>query len=503
LEKKSIWFSVAAEPETLLRRVYLDLTGLLPESDEIERFLSDQDPSRYSKLIDRLMSSPAYGERWGQFWLDLAGYSDSEGVQHADPIRPHAYRYRDYVIRAFNADKPYDRFLLEQIAGDELTDYEGSGQITEEIYDNLVATGFLRMSADGTFAGITGFLPNRLDVIDDQIRILSSSVMGLSIRCARCHSHKFDPIPQQDYYRLAAIFKGAMDEYDWLRPIKSSVGKARYLNQVLPKEREQWQRNEKEITTQIDLLNEEIEAHKKQEPSEEEKNETDPRIKEIEKTIKQLEANRRPEPLIRALWDRGQPSPTYLLKRGDYRRPTKIVTPGVPSMLTKGKSHFQPSPPWPGAKKTGNRLALAGWLTNPDHPLTARVIVNRLWKHHFGKGLVETLDDFGKAGASPSHPELLDWLARELIRSDWSLKHMHRLMVGSKTYRQSSTATTDEADPDNHLWSRMPLRRMEAEVLRDTLLQIAGRLNRRAYGQPDGISARKDGLVTSNQTNGS
>ena len=234
-----------ASDAVLLRRIFFDLTGLPPSPDEIKSFLADTDPAAYDRWIDFLLESPRYGERWGQYWLDLAGYSDSEGVQDSDPIRPHAWRYRDYVIRSFNANKPYDRFLLEQIAGDELLDYENAAEITGELYDNLVATGFLRMTSDGTFSGITGFVPNRLDVIDDQLRVLSSSVMGLTIRCARCHSHKFDPIPQRDYYRLVALFKPAMDEHDWLKPVSGGAGNVmgsfRYLSVAKAEEKRAWE----------------------------------------------------------------------------------------------------------------------------------------------------------------------------------------------------------------------------------------------------------------------
>jgi len=499
LRIRNLDFSPAANRYTMLRRASMDLVGLPLGQEEIRQFISDPHPDAYEKLIDRLLASPSYGERWGQFWLDLAGYSDSEGVQHSDPVRPFAYRFRDYVVRAFNDDKPYDRFLLEQIAGDELIDYEKADTITEEIYDNLVATGFLRMSSDGTFAGITGFVPNRLDVIDDQIRILSSSVMGLSIRCARCHSHKFDPIPQRDYYRLLALFKGAMDEHDWLRPIKSSVGNSRYLPFVTSVERRAWETAEQQLSGQIEELKKQLDVAKNQ--SDLAKTEKDKQVKQAEEKLKQLESQRKPQPMIRALWDRGEPSPTYLLRRGNYQQPSQFIGPGVPSILTDGKTPFTPEKPWPGSHKTGNRLALAKWLTHQDHPLTSRVMVNRIWKHHFGRGLVKTLDDFGRAGDPPSHPELLDWLANEFVRSAWSVKHMHRLIMKSRTYRQSSSATLEKVrlDPENKFLSRMPMRRMEAEVLRDSLLQIADRLNRTAFGPADPVSARKDGLVTSVQ----
>lgn len=458
LEKKSLSLSREADRRTLIRRATIDLIGLPPTPVEVRAFVVDSSPNAYERLIDRLLTSPQYGERWAQYWLDLAGYSDSEGVVNSDPVRKHAYRYRDYVIRAFNADKPYNRFLIEQLAGDELARYANDGGVKPQIYDNLVATGFLRMAPDGTFESLTGFVPDRLGLIDSEIEIFSSAVLGLTMKCARCHSHKFDPIPQRDYYRLLAIFKGALDENDWLKPDRQSKSPPGRADRLLPfasvREIAAWKKS----------------GGKK--------------------------ANR---PLIRALWDRGEPSPTYILKRGNYLTPGRLVGPGVPSVLTDGKTPFEVKPPWPGAGKTGRRLALARWITKPDHPLTARVIVNRIWKHHFRAGIVQTLDNFGKAGARPTHPELLDWLAVNFVRQGWSLKSLHRLVMTSSVYRQSSrvTAKHEQHDPQNVLLSRMPLKRLDAEVVRDSLLHIAGQLNLRPFGPADGVQARSDGLVTS------
>lgn len=458
LEAEGLAFSPPADRHTLVRRAYFDLIGLPPTPEEVAAFVSDPATDSYERMIDRLLASPRYGERWGQYWLDLAGYSDSEGVQNADRVRDHAWRYRDYVIRAFNDDKPYDRFLLEQLAGDELADYEHAEKITPEIYDNLVATGFLRMAADGTYAPITAFVPDRLELIDDQIEIFSSALLGLTIKCAKCHTHKFDPIPHRDYYRLAAVFKGAWDEHDWLVPgreLEHPPGERdRYLPYVTDAEREAWE-----------------------------------------------QAGGKPEnqPLIRALWDRGEPSPTYILARGNYLAPDKLVGPGVPSVLTDGQTPFAVEPPWPGATSTGRRLALARWMVKEDHPLTARVMVNRVWKHHFDSGIVKTLDNFGKTGTPPTHPELLDWLAVQFVKDGWSVKSLHRLIMNSSVYRQSSQVTAEhlEHDPNNELLSRMPLRRMEGEVLRDTVLALAGQLDLTPFGPPDAVQARGDGLVTS------
>ncbi len=447
LEQRGLTLSPEADHATLARRAYFDLIGLPPTPEELEMFVSDSEPRAFARLVDRLLASPHYGERWGQYWLDVAGYSDSEGVQNADDVRPNAWRYRDYVIRAFNDDKPYDRFLLEQIAGDELAEYTPGASVTQEVYDNLVATGFLRMAPDGTYAPITGFVPDRLEVIDDEIEIFSSAVLGLTIKCARCHSHKFDPIPQRDYYRLAAVFKGALDEHDWVAPRTGGPDQPQdataSLLSVVP-------------------------------PSAD-------------------------EPVtIRAVWDRGEPSPQYILRRGNYLTPGELVGPGVPSVLTDGRTPLMVERPWPGAQPTGRRLALAKWITSDTHPLTARVMVNRVWKHHFGEGIVRSLDNFGKTGTPPTHPELLDWLAVYFVENDWSIKELHRLMMTSSVYRQVSDVTEQHLadDPQNALLTRMPLRRMDGEVLRDALLAVSGRLDYTPFGPPDELDSRDDGLVT-------
>ncbi len=485
LEVVGLPLAPEADRITLIRRACFDLTGLPPEPEEVEVFLNDQDPKAWEQLIDRLLASPRYGERWGRYWLDLAGYADSEGKREQDLPRPFAWRYRDYVIRSFNADKPYDRFLLEQLAGDELADYEHAAEITPEIYDNLVATGFLRMTPDASWANITGYLPDRVEVIADEIDVLGSAVMGLTLKCARCHSHKFDPIPHRDYYRLVDIFKGAYDEHAWLKPdvhpgigpVSQDVIGGRHLPYVTTVERQTWEAHEAKLTEQIS------EAKAKSEPND---------------NIKTIEAQRIPEPRIQALWDRGEPSPTYIYRRGDSMNPGRLVGPGVPSVLTGGQTPFEVTPPWPGAKQTGRRLAFAKWLIQPDHPLTARVQVNQIWKHHFGTGIVSTLGNFGRAGSPPTHPELLDWLTLRFVRDGWSIKAMHRLMMNSTTYRQSSSLTKDQEllDPANILYSRMPLMRLDAEALYDSLLLVAGRLDETPFGPADAVQSRPDGLVT-------
>jgi mono/diheme cytochrome c family protein len=558
LEQQGWELSREADRAALLRRVTFDLTGLPPEPADLQAFLNDNRADAYDRVVDRLLDSPRYGERWGRHWLDLAGYSDSEGKREQDIGRDPAWRYRDYVIKAFNADKPYDRFLLEQIAGDELADYEHAPEITEEMYWNLVATGFLRMAPDPTWYNLTNFIPDRLDVVADEIDIFSSTVLGLTMKCARCHTHKFDPIPHRDYFRLVDIFKGAFDEHDWMKSnwhngLSHGERSDRDLPFVSTIERRAWEEHnaglqgeiaklQAVLEEQARVLSQKLQAERLAQipetirgdvqkmldtPANErtaiqvylaEKFEKTLRISRHEllkldaefkklsdetgKQVAALEVQKRPEPKIRALWDRGEPSPTYIYRRGDFLTPARLVGPGVPSMLTDGKTPFEIVPPWPGANKTGRRLALARWLTRPDHPLTARVMVNRIWRHHFGVGLVKTLDNFGKTGTPPTHPELLDWLARRLVVNRWSVKSMHRLIVTSATYRQSSAVSPaqETADPENTMYSRMPLTRLSSDQLYDTLLLVAGQLDATQFGPADPVDARGDGLVTPRRT---
>jgi mono/diheme cytochrome c family protein len=566
LEEKGLTLSPEADKFTLIRRAYFDLTGLPPEPDEVKAYIADRDPQAYEKLIDRLLASPRYGERWGRYWLDVAGYADSEGGKLTDDVpRTYAWRYRDYVIRSFNSDKPYDRFLLEQIAGDELADYEHAATVTQELLDNVIATGFLRMGPDSTIEHNISFADDRLEVIADEIDVLGSGVMGLTIKCARCHSHKYDPIPQRDYYRLKAIFQGAYDEHDWLNPHPSVYDDLkefreptlRYLPyvpagkttvEILEERRAADELNhnldlqirtlkkaldtkaepikKKIIAERLKLLPrglredlEKLEDAKPEERSEVQKYlavkfdrllkvETEElknldsgfrnEANETERKIKLIEYRKAPDPRIRALWDRGEPSFTYIQRRGDPNSFGRLVGPGVPSCLTDGTTPFVATPPWPGAKKTGRRLAFAKWLTQPENPLTARVFVNRMWKHHFGRGIVKTVGNFGKVGAAPTHPELLGWLATEFVRQGWSMKSMHRLMMTSSTYRQSSAVTSalEKADPENRLLARMPMKRMEAEVVYDTMLLISNKVDESQFGPPEPVVIRDDGLVT-------
>ena len=554
LESKGLGFSPDSDSETWLRRATLDVTGVPPTVADIDRVAGRAPGPADAVVVDRLLASPHFGSRWARFWLDLAGYSDSDGIQNADPIRRAAYRYRDYVIRSLNDDKPYDRFVLEQLAGDELADYRNAKRVTSEMADNLVATGFLRFVPDATYANITGFVPDRREVIDAELEVLTSALMGLTLKCAKCHSHKFDPLPQRDFYRLAAVFKGALDENDWLKPYGTTSFSSgpigfRYMKVVSTEEQQEFERHNREIAELVASENSAQaararEARKKQlelrlgklpkairadvraalQEAPDKRSEVqrylaekfgslaqvaDAELRKLDSEyaksvsatatrVKQLEGRKRTQPFIRALWDRGAPSPTYVLIRGNYLTPGRKVEPGVPEVLAPRGFELDVRPPFEGASSTGRRLAFGRWLTSREHPLTARIIVNRIWKHYFGRGLVGTLDNFGETGERPTHPALLDWLAVELMEQDWQLKSIHRLILTSTAYRQSSEAREEllSADPDNRLLGRMPLKRLDAESLRDCLLAVSGELDTRQFGPGDAVTSRKDGLVT-------
>ena len=550
LQENGLTFSPAADRDTLIRRAYLDLVGIPPSLDEWQRWRDSGESVWYQKMLDHLLASPHYGERWGRYWLDLAGFADSEGGVSADPIRQVAWKYRDYVIGAFNSDKPYDRFLIEQIAGDELLDHENSPVVTAEMVENLTATGFLRMGIDQTGSRTMNFVPERLGVIGDVINVLGSGIMGLTIECARCHSHKYDPIPHRDYYRFKAIFQGALDEHDWLtfknrsldvdtaerhkrvaqinppllsriRKLEADTKKAltalqtETLRQHYPTQSEADRREtlrslriaDNNRTQPQRILVEKLQQAEVLPDSEQPSSVLAARraVDDIHRETAGVRRQLEPPLTIRALWDRGEPSPTYILRRGEHNKPGRLVGPGVPSVLTNGRTPFDVQPPFPnGAPKTGRRLAFGRWLTQPNHPLTARVMVNRVWYHHFGTGLVKTLENFGAKGELPSHPELLDWLAVNFVQRGWSIKDLHRAIMNSRTYRQSSHVTdeTRKHDPGNRLLSRMSLRRMDAEALRDSLLFISGRLDDTSGGPPDPVSVNRDGLVSADSRAG-
>jgi hypothetical protein len=557
LEKKGLTLSPEAGRLTLLRRVYFDLTGLPPSAADSDAFLADRAPGAYERLVDRLLASPRYGERWARHWLDLAGYADSEGILDADYVRGAAWRYRDYVIRAFNSDKPYDRFLKEQLAGDELSgywrEYETGQRLSPRVVEALTATGYLRCASDTSrpdFVTIKNAPGYYYQTLDDTLKIVTSSTLGLTVHCARCHSHKYDPIPQTDYYRLQAIFMSGYRPAQWVPQVQR-----RLLAATRAQEQEAKAHNAKVATAIAGLQGQlarlrlrfgerlfeerlaklpaairgDVRTALATPPAK--RNEVQKYLagkfqaelrpapavlaellpgsypeyrkqsQALTAAIRKQEAGKRTFAEIRAFYDLPGLAKSRLLRRGDYLHPGKVVTPGVLSVLATPRP-FAWKPPAKGSRTSGLRLAFADWLTQPGHPLTARVLVNRLWVHHFDEGLVATPDNFGRAGSAPSHPALLDWLATELVRRNWSVKAMHRLMVTSSTYRQASGysaalhATARRVDPDNRLLWRQRLRRLSAEELRDAVLSVAGTLNRQMFGQPVPMWRAGDGEVT-------
>jgi len=557
LEAKGAALASDADRRTLMRRAYLDLIGLPPSPEEAQAYLADPDPKAYEHLVDKLLASPRYGERWARFWLDAVGYSDSEGGSSADEPRPHAWRFRDFVIRSLNENKRFDRFLTEQLAGDELFDYKAAKQYTPEQVDLLAATGFWRTAPDSTYSTEQNFIPERMDVIAGQVEILGSAVIGLSVGCARCHDHKYDPIPQRDYYRLTAVLTPAYDPFTWRAPSMNCGGvgahcddnNTRYLPLLVPSERDRVQSHNAPIQAKIADLNKQLElkAEPLKQKMEAEKLLTVPaEIREdvrkawqtpkaertevqkfllqkyedsltikltdiakadegfrkekedVDKQIAEQKETLLPDPKIRALFDLGaEPPPQRILMRGDPTTPGVLVEPGALSVLSAKIAPYTVAQLPYESKTTGRRLALARWLVEPNHPLTARVMVNRMWQHHFGTGIVSTPGNFGKMGAAPVNQPLLDWLATEFVRQGWDIKAMHRLIMTSSVYRQSSQsdAAAQEKDPDGSLLSRYPLRRLDSDAIRDSILKVAGRLDLTPFGPPDPIKQMPDGEV--------
>ena len=541
LEAKGAGFNPAATKRVLLRRIYFDLLGLPPTIEEIEAFLADRSPNAYERLVDRLLASPRYGERWGRHWLDVAGYADSDGYLAADRLRPEAYRYRDYVIRSHNDDKPFDRFVLEQIAGDELADWRRAKELTPELVDNLTATGFLRTALDPTYGNYKEPLECH-KVVADTMQIVGSTFLGLTLQCARCHSHRSDPISQSDYYRMHAIFLASYDPARWLVSIQRSIPLATEADQQrIAKHNRALEARVKQLTADLAGLTKRFRekvfdhelAHiadaeiqkqvraalivdEKKQSAQQKKQVSRwaPKISVTEEALaarfaeyksdrENLQAAIMAENVLkknivqlRGLMDLDdKPAQANVLIRGDWNSRGKAVMPGAPSVLTPVGYTLKPQA---GYKTTGRRLALARWLVDPQNPLTGRVQVNRLWMHHFGKGIVATPENFGNAGARPSHPKLLDWLATEFMASGWSVKTLHRMMATSSAYRQSSQPNKQalKVDPANILLGSFRPRRLEGEVLRDTVLAVTGKHNRRMYGAPVPVNRNSEGLVT-------
>ena len=534
LESKGLSFSPEAGKVTLLRRAHFDLLGLPPLPADVGRFLSDQSPDAYERLIDRLLASPRYGERWGRHWLDVAGYADSEGYTDADAVRPESYKYRDYVVRSFNSDRPYDQFLLQQLAGDELVDRPWQ-DLSPEQKDALIATGFLRMAPDGTGAGGVDQSVARNDVVAKTIEIVSTSVLGLTVGCAQCHNHRYDPISQQDYYSFRALFEPAYDWKNWLTPAKRRVSlysdadreKAARIEaqaKAIEAERTKKQQQYIDATFQRELakLPENLREPIRKAQATSEKSRTAEQkkllkehpsvnvtagslylydrkaadeLKKMADNAAKVRATKPTEEFLRALWEPAGKTPpaTFVFYRGDHEQPKQQVAAGELAVLTPATAEIPENDP--SRATTGRRLAYARSLTSGKHPLTARVIVNRIWMHHLGRGIVGTPGDFGFLGTRPTHPELLDWLADEFVRRGWSIKALHRLIMTSTVYRQSShrNAMQDEMDADNLLLGRMPVRRLEAEAVRDATIAVSGKLYLKSFGPAVPVMADRVG----------
>ena len=523
LESKQLTPSRAADRVTLLRRATFDLTGLAPTPEEVAAFAADTSPIAFEKIVDRLLASPQYGERWGRHWLDLARFAESEGFKSDEP-RLNAWRYRDYVIDAFNTDKPYNRFVQEQIAGDEMWPANSEAR---------VATGFHRSYPDESNA--RNLMQRRQEILDDITDTTGAVFMGLTYGCARCHNHKFDPILHTDYYRLQAFFANtaADDHVPMISPEqvahfnqrkaaweeKTSAVRARMAVLLEPVK----QRN---IQDYFDKYPPELQAMIVKPATERNAYETQMWAKAkpyLEMTdgdaARQLRGEQKKSyealaaelaafgdldpgelPVGMGMRDLGRTAPsTHVLAVGAYNAPRQEVQPGFLTLLDAKPAAIQPTP-----ESTGRRTALAKWLTEPGNPLTARVMVNRIWHYHFGRGIAGTPSDFGIMGERPTHPELLDWLTTEFVKQGWSIKRMHRLIMLSAVYQQSSDFRGDaaEVDPSNRMLWAFNRQRLESEVIRDASLEVSGLLNLKAGGPsvypelPEGMATPRGGWKT-------
>jgi hypothetical protein len=534
LNEHQLGFSPPAPRTTLLRRASFDLTGLPPTPTEIDEFNTDRAPDAYERLLDRLLASPRYGERWGRHWLDVAGYADSDGYTEKDPERKYAYKYRDYVIRSLNADKPWDQLILEQLAGDELLTPPFKN-LSPEQADLLAATGFLRMAPDGTSDGGVDQMAARNDVVAETIKIVSSSLLGVTVGCAQCHNHRYDPIPQTDYYRFRAIFEPALDVKSWRKPNDRLISlwsdevrqQAAQVDADLKKLADERNGAMDKIVAEIfdaevaklpedqrdlarlardTLVKDRTDDQKrllKEHPSLNvsrgsaylyDRKRVDALTKDFDARQKELQATRPAEDYVPCLTEvPGKLAETFVFYRGDINQPRHAVEPGELTVLAANTGNV----PADDAEvpTSGRRLTYARWLTSGQQPLVPRVLVNRVWMHHFGRGIVATPADFGILGARPSHPELLDWLATRFTSDGWQLKQFHRLLMTSTAYRQASTRRDelDAIDPDNALLGRMSLRRLEAEAVRDAMLAATGQLNFKMLGPPAPVTVDEVG----------
>jgi hypothetical protein len=493
LEMAGLNPAAPADKVALIRRAYYDLIGLPPTPAEVDAFVADESPNAFENLLDRLLASPQYGEKWGRHWLDLVRYAETNGYER-DGTKPFAWRYRDYVIRSLNADKPYDQFIREQIAGDELEPSHAEA---------IIATGFFRLGLwDDEPVDVQ---QSRYDELDDYVTTTGQVFLGTTINCARCHDHKADPVSQADYYRMLAFFQD-VPHYSDTRNVRSRFN----LTDISPPavrasyQEELKRRDARQEELSVAMRKIEDEAISKM-PAEDQQAAAgldrqvviDRKLKmfitadeaaEYDKLKGELESLKKmPEPAQRELalsvnHCSVPPPVTHILARGNPHAPGAMVHPGFPSVL--GSPDPVLPDPKPGARTAGRRRVLADWIASPDNPLTARVIVNRIWQHHFGRGIVRTASDFGKLGELPTHSELLDWLAAEFIDHGWRLKTMHKQIMLSSTYQMSALDNADglRNDPANDLFWRFDPRRLTAEEVRDSILAVNGSLNGKMGG---------------------
>jgi hypothetical protein len=518
IEAKGLTPSKDADRATFIRRATLDAWGVVPTPEDVAAFIADASPDAYQKLVDRLLASPRYGERQARLWLDLARYADSTGFQN-DSTRPNFFRYRDYVIKAFNDDKPYSRFIQEQIAGDEIAPGD---------QDVLVATGFLAGYPDNSNS--RDLVQRKYQITTDMVDTVGQAILGTTVGCARCHNHKTDKFTQKDYYSLQAFFANTAFEekapakkgeqelayekaqaiydeatkdirarqkaiIDSVRDAALKYHKERYLTdsrESIFKPKEQWNALDRWVNHRLDAVTDQAQlaaflryaAEDKTAP--EHSPEMVQKFEEYEKLRKELQkyVDKRPTRganTFTTATELGHPDapPTHIFFGGNHERPLEEVQPAFPEAITAEKPDIKPT-----ETSSGRRTALANWLASPGNPLTARVFVNRVWNQYFGKGIVATVSDFGKAGDKPTNPELLDYLADSFVKDGWSVKKLHRAILLSATYRQSSDYREDvaKADPENKLLAVFPRKRLEAEQIRDSILVASGKLNEQIGG---------------------
>jgi mono/diheme cytochrome c family protein len=499
LERDGIAPSPEADRVTLIRRVHLDLTGLPPSPQDVSTFLADTSPDAYDRVVDRLLASPHFGERWARPWLDLARYADSNGYSIDAPRS--IWKYRDWVINALNRDMPFDEFVIEQLAGDLLP---------EATLDQKVATGFHRNTPINQEGGID---PEqfRIESVIDRVNTTGTAFLGLTVGCCQCHDHKYDPISQREYYQLFAFFNNC-DEPDLKLATPEDLARqeeveakiASYLDEVrkqggsLIEAQKAWEDSldmagrQKQAEAFRNAMNVAFDARgeDQRKVAFEAFVEQAPAAKTTRQKIATMRKAAPKAVTTMVVRERSKPRDTHLFIKGDFTRLGDPVQPGVPKALPRLAS----------SASSPNRLDLARWLVAPDHPLTSRVAVNRIWQTYFGRGLVETDNDFGTQGSPPSHPELLDWLASEFVARGWSVKAMHRLIVTSATYRQASIVRPDLArlDPDNRRLARQSRLRLEAELIRDAALSVSGLLTP-TIGGPSVFPPQPDGVMSQGQ----